>query len=331
MLSRVASSVYWLNRYMERAENYSRFVDVNQQLMMDLDVDAVSQWMPLVYTTGDHELFQKKYGSPTPRNVILFLTFDQDNPNSIYSCLVRARENARTIRENISQSMWETLNEFYLEVKYIRSEFLKNSLDENISLDMPLASSYGDNLFDFFKLIRRNCQTFYGMTDSTINHDDVYHFAKIGRNLERADKSTRILDMKYFILLPNSQEVGSTLDLIQWLSVLKSASAQEMYNKIYPKIVPLNIAEFIIQNPQFPRSIHFCLEEIRESIDKVSGLGMQDYSEESPNRQVNKVLKDVAGANMVSVFQSGFHEYIDGLQSQLNDLGNSIQKRFFET
>jgi uncharacterized alpha-E superfamily protein len=331
MLSRVASSVYWLNRYIERAENYSRFVDVNQQLMMDLDVDAVSQWMPLVFTTGDHELFQKKYSSPTPRNVILFLTFDQDNPNSIYSCLVRARENARTIRENISQSMWETLNEFYLEVKYIRLEFLKNSLDENISLDMPLASSYGENLFDFFKLIRRNCQTFYGMTDSTINHDDVYHFAKIGRNLERADKSTRILDMKYFILLPNSQEVGSTLDLIQWLSVLKSASAQEMYNKIYPKIVPLNIAEFIIQNPQFPRSIYFCLEEIRESIDKVSGLGMQDYSEESPNRQVNKVLKEVAGANMVSVFQSGFHEYIDGLQSQLNDLGNSIQKRFFET
>lgn len=331
MLSRVASSIYWMNRYIERAENYSRFVDVNHQLTMDLDSSHANQWMPLIYTTGDQDLFLKKYSQPTPRNVILFLTFDQENPNSIFSCVALARENARTIRENISQAMWEVLNEFYLEMKEIRNEFKKNHELDEIEFDKPISSNFDDNLFDFFRLIRLNCQTLYGLTDSTINHDDVYHFAKIGRNLERADKSTRILDMKYFILLPNAQkDVGTTIDLIQWLSLLKSASAHEMYNRIYPKVSPLSIAEFLIQNPQFPRSIEFCLEQIRESIDKVSGYGIQDYSEDSPNRIVNQLLKDVSLTNIGSVFQSGFHEYIDSLQEQLNHLGSAIHNRFFE-
>lgn len=322
MLCRVASNVYWLNRYIERAENYSRFIEVNQQLTMDLEGEGSSQWMPLVYTTGDQEMFLNRYNSDSPENVIYFLAFDLENPNSIFSCLTKARENARTIRENISQVMWEILNEFYLEVKRIRKNFQEG---------YEFSVSNGDQFFDFFRLVRFNCQTFYGVTDSTISHDDVYHFAKIGRYLERADKTTRILDMKYFILQPNTKEVESTEDLIQWLSLLKSASAHEMYNRNYPRISPLTIAEFLIQNPEFPRSIYFCMEEVRRSVDLVSGFAPRDYAWDNPNRIVNQILKDLSLANMELVFQSGFHQYLDSLQIRFNEMGTAIHKRFFET
>lgn len=327
MLSRVAGSVYWMSRYIERAENYSRFIDVNHQLMMDLNDEYPNQWMPLVYTTGDQELFIKKYKNPSVGNVISFLTFDTDNPNSIFSCISTARENARTIRENISTTMWEVLNEFYLEVKSIRLDYLKLPPDD-INLTTPFTSYSGKNLSDFFRLVRNNCQMFNGTTDSTINHDDVWHFAMIGRNLERADKTTRILDMKYFILLPVLQDVGSTLDLLQWISLLKSASAHEMYNRIYPRVVPLHIAEFMIQNQQFPRSIRFCLEGIEKNVKKVSS----EDSKSTPNiaqETVIKALKHIDETTMAVVFKDGFHEYIDDVQVHLNEIGNSIHERFF--
>jgi len=332
VLSRVASSIYWLNRYIERAENYARFIEVNHQLAMDIGLGQSDQWMPLIYTTGDDQLFLQRYKSPKVSNVIYFLTFDLENPNSIYSCLARARENARTIRENISQAMWEVLNEFFLEVKRIQSEIVQSNSLDSITLDTPIQTQKGDKLLDFFRFVRLNCFTFYGVTDSTISHDDVYHFANIGRSLERADKSTRILDMKYFILLPHAQdEEESTEDLIQWLYLLKSASAHEMYNKVYNRILPLYIAEFIVQSPEFPRSIYFCVEEIRKSVDIVSGFAPRDYAWDSPNRMVNHVLSEISKVNLEEVFLSGFHEYIDRLQIELNQLGDSIHRRFFET
>ncbi|WCL49345.1 alpha-E domain-containing protein [Leptospira sp. GIMC2001] len=326
MLSRVAGSIYWMNRYIERAENYSRFIDVNHQLMMDLSGSYPNQWMPLVYTTGDHELFVKKYENPSVGNVIQFLTFDTENSNSIFSCLTRARENARTVRENISTTMWEVLNEFYLEVKVIRNDYLKLSPD-SITLDTVFSSSSGKNLSEFFKLVRNKCQMFQGTTDSTISHDDVWHFAMIGRNLERSDKTTRILDMKYFILLPSNTDVGSTLDLLQWISLLKSASAHEMYNRVYPKVIPLHIAEFMIQNPQFPRSILFCLNEIEKGVKKVSGIEIgQEHKSTSIERMVVQEVKETSMAN---VFKDGFHDYLDNLQGRLNSLGASIHDQFF--
>jgi uncharacterized alpha-E superfamily protein len=327
MLSRVAGSVYWMNRYIERAENYSRFIDVNHQLMMDLNDEYPNQWMPLIYTTGDQELFAKKYENPSVGNVIHFLTFDIENPNSIFSCISTARENARTIRENISTTMWEVLNEFYLEVKLIRNDYLKLPPDD-ISLTTPFTSYSGKNLSEFFRLIRNKCQMFNGTTDSTINHDDVWHFAMIGRNLERADKTTRILDMKYFILLPSVHDVGSTLDLLQWISLLKSASAHEMYNRIFPKVVPLHIAEFMIQNPVFPRSIKFCLEGIDKNVMRVSS-GDSKETVNIAHESVLRALKKIDSTTMSLVFKDGFHEYIDQIQIHLNEIGESIHERFF--
>ncbi|AYV57142.1 alpha-E domain-containing protein [Leptospira kmetyi] len=311
MLSRVAESVYWMNRYMERAENYSRFIDVNFQLSLDLNEDVNRQWMPLVFTTGDNELFQKKYSEPSKENVIHFMTFDTENPNSILNCLIRSRENARTIRENISTPMWEVMNEFYLTFKS-----KKHFTDTDLSV-----------LSEFFKSIRNQCLLFYGCQEATIARDEVWYFAQLGRYLERADKTARILDMKYFILLP-SHDVGSNLDLIQWLSLLKSTSAHEMFNRIYQKITPKNIAEFLILDRQFPRAVRFSLRKIFDSLKVLSGTDPDEYSCEAEKR-VGVLLSELSYTSVEEIFNSGMHEYLDKLQLQINGIHDRIDERYF--
>ncbi|MBM9576883.1 alpha-E domain-containing protein [Leptospira sp. 201903070] len=311
MLSRVAESVYWMNRYMERAENYSRFIDVNFQLSLDLNEDVNRQWMPLVFTTGDNELFQKKFEEASKENVIHFMTFETDNPNSIINCLVRARENARTIRENISTPMWEVINEFYLNFKS-----KKHFSDTDLSA-----------LGEFFKTIRNQCLLFYGCQEATISQDEVWYFAQLGRFLERADKTARILDMKYFILLP-SHDVGSNLDLLQWLSLLKSTSAHEMFNRMYQKITPKNIAEFLILDRQFPRAVRFSLRKIFESLKLLSGTDMDEYSCEAEKR-VGVLLSELSYTSVDEIFSSGMHEYLDRLQLQINGIHDRIDERYF--
>src|SRR5688572_420860 len=212
MLSRVADSIYWMNRYIERAENYARFIDVNFNLTLDLPYGMTEQWRPLLFTTADHELFEHRYGEATKENVIRFLTFDLENSNSILSCLAKARENARTMRDVISSEMWEQLNTFYLGIRNSKATQVWNLT----------------NQMNFFHEIRRGCALFYGIADATIMHSESWHFGNLGRYMERADKTTRILDMKYYILLPKVEDVGSPIDLVQWTAVLKSASALEM-------------------------------------------------------------------------------------------------------
>ncbi|MCZ8154922.1 MAG: alpha-E domain-containing protein [Leptospira sp.] len=322
MLSRVAESVFWLNRYIERAENYSRFIDVNHQLSLDLNHDFPNQWLPLVYTTGDADEYNKKYSEVNPANVIKFMTFDEENPNSIYNCLSRARENARTIRENISTAMWEVLNEFYLSVKDYRKTYMDNpeTRGDGISSDLS----------EFLSSVRRNCHSFYGCSDATIAHDEVWNFSLLGRFLERADKTTRILDMKYFILLPSVQDVGSTLDLLQWLSLLKSASAHEMYNRVYKKVHPNDIAEFLILNDTLPRSIVFCLQEIEESLDKISGT-KEGLPKNEAQIATSKYLTSLRAESIESIFDKGLHEYLDLIQIELNQIGEKIVERFFKS
>jgi len=322
MLSRVAESVYWLNRYVERAENYSRFIDVNHQLSLDLSEEFTNQWMPLVYTTGDADLFAEKYSKASSSNVIQFMTFDEENPSSIYSCLKFARENARTIRENISTSMWESLNGFYLYVQDARNKLSKER-DENFT-------GLSVSLSEFLSEVRKNAQSFYGCSDASISHDEVWNFSLLGRFLERADKTTRILDMKYFILLPSVQDVGSTLDLLQWLSLLKSASAHEMYNRNYKRVHPKDIAEFLILDSKFPRSIVFCLEEISASLDLVSGQ-KEGLPKNPAQEAVDKYLSSLKSKSIDSIFDKGLHEFLDDIQIELNTIGIKISERFFRS
>ena len=184
MLSRVADSIYWMSRYIERAENVARFVDVNHHLMLDLPAGVPRQWEPLVITAGGAEDFAARYREPSQENVIQFLTFDSENPNSILSSLRAARENARSVREIIPAIMWEELNEFCL---YVEAEAAKT---EN-----------RDFSYDFFRHVKRAGHLLEGVTNATLSRGEAWHFSRTGRLLERADKTTRIVDVKYFMLL----------------------------------------------------------------------------------------------------------------------------------
>ena len=170
MLSRVADSIFWMSRYIERAENVARFVDVNLNLTLDLGVEGGEQWAPLVYTTGDHARFEELHGRPTQQNVIQFLSFDEQNPNSILSCLRAARENARTVREMISSAMWEEVNKFYL---MVRSEAAGR-----LAVEAP---------YDFFNQIKMSSHLLQGVTDATMSRGEPWHFGRMGRLVERAD------------------------------------------------------------------------------------------------------------------------------------------------
>lgn len=196
MLSRVAESIYWMSRYVERAENVARFVDTNFNLMLDAQVIG-EQWEPLVNTTGDHEDFTKRYGTATQENVIRFLIFDTENLNSVFSCVRAARENARSIREIISSEMWEQINTFYLMVRNAAG-----------------ATGY-ERSPEFYNAVKEASHLFDGITDATMTHNEAWHFMQLGRLMERADKTSRMLDVKYYILLRSASDVGSPIDEVQ--------------------------------------------------------------------------------------------------------------------
>jgi uncharacterized alpha-E superfamily protein len=310
MLSRVADSIYWMSRYIERAENVARFVDVNLRLMLDLPGGSVQQWQPLVDITGDTEPFATRYGEATQRNVIQFLTFDTDNVNSILSCFRAARENARSVREIISSEMWEQLNESYLMVS------------------AAAGSSYPTDSQDLFASVKSASQMFAGVTDATMTHGEGWHFCRLGRKLERADKTSRILDVKYFLLLPAVHDVGTTVDDVQWAAVLRSASAFEMYRKKHGRIAPSRIGQFLLLDREFPRAIHYCLIAARESVHAISGTPAGMFR--SPVEQLLGLLcSELAYAQIDDIIAAGLHEYLDELQTRMNLVGHHIHETFF--
>jgi uncharacterized alpha-E superfamily protein len=310
MLSRVADSIYWLNRYVERAENIARFVDVNLNLLMDSPVGVEQQWEPLVKTTGDLALFKERYGTATADHVVQFLAFDSQYPNSIMSCLQAARENARSVREIISSETWERVNHFYLMVK-------------EVAQAPPLSQ-----LPSFFAEVKLASHLFSGVMDATMTHNEGWHFGQLGRLLERADKTARILDVKYFILLPSARDVGTALDELQWISLLKSASGYEMYRKCQHRISPNDIAKFLILDRDFPRSLQFCLLEAEKSLCQIT--------ETTPGRWVNpadrtlgKLRSELDFITIDDIIDRGLHEFLDDTQVQLNQVGQDIAETFF--
>ena len=311
MLSRVADSIYWLSRYVERAENVARFIDVNLQLMLDIGAGAAQQWQPLVDTTGDREVFNRRYPEPSQANVIQFLTFDPGNPNSILACLRAARENARSVREIISSDMWLQLNKFYLMVQSAASE------------PRIFRAPY-----DFFHEVKLASQSFDGITDATMSHAEAWNFARLGRMLERADKTSRILDVKYFILLPSADQVGSAVDDIQWAAVLRSASAFEMYRKRHGRISPRGVVDFLLLDPQFPRAIRFCLLAARDSFHAISGTPSGTFRH-PPEKLLGQLCADLAYVSVDDIIDRGPHEYFDELQTKMNHLGMGIFETFF--
>lgn len=310
MLSRVADSIYWLNRYVERAENIARFVDVNLNLLLDSPIGTEQQWEPIVRTTGDLELFRDRYGEANAENVIQFLTFDSDYSNSILSCLQAARENARSVREIISSEMWEQVNSFYLMVK--------ESSQQQQLFQLP----------SFFAEVKMASHLFTGITDATMSHNEGWHFGRVGRLLERADKTARILDVKYFILLPSPTDVGTALDELQWIALLKSASGYEMYRKCQRRIAPQDVAKFLILDQEFPRSIRFCLLQAEQSLHEVTGISSRTWNNLA-ERMLGRLRAEFDFITIEEVVQNGLHEFLEDFQTQLNTVGEKIFETFF--
>ncbi len=325
MLSRVAESIYWLNRYVERADNVARFVDVNLNLMLDSHTDIGQQWEPLVVTTGDLPLFQERYGEATAENVIQFLSFDKDCPNSIVSCLQAARENARSIRQFISREMWQQVNGFYFMVK---------EAEPGQSLSA---------LHEFFTEVKMASHLFAGVMDATMSHNEGWHFGQMGRMVERVDKTSRILDIKYFMLLPrefayvgsanassSSEDVGNTLDSeIGWMALLKSASAYEMYRKrLQHRITSTGVAEFLILDREFPRSIQFCLLEAEKSLHQITGTPAGTWRSPA-ERSLGRLRSELDYLTIEEIIQNGLHEFLNDLQRQINQVGDKIIETFF--
>ncbi len=309
MLSRVADSVFWVNRYIERAENVARFVDVSQSMSLG----GVPQWAPLVYASGDEKLFQEHYQICDAESVLQFLLFDERNSNSILTCLIRARENARTIREVLSVSLWEAINRFYLRVR------------EAASNPDPILQ----NPANFLERVKRYSHEVIGVTEATMSHGEAWNFAQIGRLIERADKTSRILDVKYFILLPEVAQVGSTLDVLQWSALLESTSALHTYRKRFGRIASRSVAEFLILDPNFPRSMKSCVTAIRASLRQITGnLSGQHVC---PAEQLCEDLQlRLQRVSIHDIIQIGMHEFIDSFQQSLNAIGAAIYHGFFE-
>lgn len=307
MLSRVAASMFWMSRYIERAENIARFIDVNLQLSLDLGDTVEEQWGPLVAVTGDEELFRERYRGSSRQEVMRFLTFDRTYPNSIASCLAIARENARTIRDHISTAMWEALNTFHL---------MMGSEDANrLAEEAPL---------ELYAEIRRASQLFVGVTDGTLSHDDGWHFARIGRMLERADKTTRILDVRYFLLLPNVGDVGTPLDIVQWSALLRSASALDMYRAAHGRLLPQRVAEFLLLDPHFPRAVLHCVDAAWRSVRTITGSSAGRVTNPAEKR-VGRLHSELEFTSIQDIFDEGLHEFIDRIQTRLNDVGTAIE------
>lgn len=312
MLSRVADSIYWMTRYLERTENVARFIDVNLHLMLDIEIQEDQQWRPLVITTGDNMLFDETYGEANQENVVRFLTFDKNNPNSILSTLRIARENARSIKEIISSEMWEQINLFYYKV-----------------LDAEKNGLNADSIYEFCSMVKNENHLFIGITDSTMYHGEGWHFSRLGRLIERADKTSRILDVKYFILLDKPQDIGTPIDNIQWAALLTSASALEMYRKKFHRISPKNIAQFLILDRKFPRAIRYCITNAEKSLHEITGSVLGTFQNEA-ERNIGKLRAQLDYADIDEIINTGLHEYlVDNFQVQLNNVCYAINDTFF--
>ena len=311
MLSRVANSIFWLSRYVERAENIARILDVNIHMTLDLPSSFQEQWAPLIRITADDEIFAEHFGKPTQETVTRFLLFDRDYPNSILSCLRAARARARAIRDAITSEMWEQLNDFY--------HLVNNAYSDPGVLDSP---------HDLLDQIKKESHQFIEIVHALYTHGEGYHFSRLGRSIERADKTSRILDVKYFVILPSVSIVGTPYDGIQWAAVLKSISSLEMYRKKFGRISPGRVVEFLLLDHEFPRSVRFCLGHAEYSLHAITGTPMGTYRNKAEQR-LGQLSSELSYTSSSEIIDSGLHEFLDSLQGKLNELDDAINETFF--
>ncbi len=315
MLSRVADSCFWLSRYIERAETNARILDVNMQLMLDFEDQtshSVQQhWQPVLATLEDQERFSKHHESITPDAVMEFVTFEKKNPHAIISCIGAARENARTVREQISSEMWEQLNRTYL--------YLRDGAARADFLESPI---------DFYRRLVDQLHAFQGTTDATMTHGEGWDFLQLGKYLERADSTSRVLDIKYHILLPSGERVGGDVDITQWMAVLRSCSGMEAYLKVNAgKVSGWKVAEFLILHDEFPRSIRFSIDQLDAALHRISGCERGHFSNEA-ERTCGLLRSNLDYTTISAVFQTGLHQFLDQTQLRLIEVADAIGKTY---
>lgn len=308
MLSRVADALYWMSRYVERAEDITRILTVNFHTLLDAKTEDKEAWRPIISITGDEDLFSRNYEDCNGRNVSEFLLWHPANPNAVTTCITLARENARGVREQISSEMWEHLNRLYFLVRDIKREL----------------SARGP--YEFFDKIRHGSQAFQGITNETMTHGEAYEFIQIGKHLERADKTVRTIDVKYASVNLLREGPESSLQLI---AMLRSCSAFEAFRKIHlSQLSAARVAEFLLFNQQFPRAVAYCLQRTLRSITLMSDDSKHPTRS---HRLLGKICSELNYMDINEVLGPNMHPYLDQLLTKLNQAGDEITRTYFNT
>lgn len=313
MLSRVANSLYWMSRYIERAESIARLVDVNLQLLLDFrnldDATLQAHWMPILQSSGDEELFRKLYPKTTGQTVTDFLVFQPGNANSIYSSIVQARENARMVRDQVTAELWEEINRIYL------------------FLNSPRAKKeWRESPFDFFQTIKSSSLLLQGLTDSTVVRNEGWFFIQVGRYLERADKTSRILDVRHASLPARGVPSGTPTqtDALGWSAVLRSCSAWDAYKALHgAEVQPALVAEFLLLSDDFPRSVRFSVRHLNTALRRISGVADGRFCNDA-EKLAGRLLAEFQFSTAGDIFEIGLHSYIDITQAKLNSIGDAL-------
>lgn len=312
MLSRVANSLYWMARYIERAENIARIVDVNLQLLLDFrnldETRLAKHWLPIVQTTGDDSLFFQLHKKATAQTVTEFLVFQTENPNSIVSSICQARENARMVRDQITVELWEELNRLYW---FVKTPDARQAWKESPS--------------EFFQQIKAGSLQLIGLANATLIRNEGWWFSQAGKFIERADKTSRILDLRAAILPANGapSRVSET-EALEWAAILRSCSAWDAYKSLFgAEVNPRLVAEFLLLNEDFPRSVRFSVSEVDDSLRRISGVAPGRFCNNA-EKLAGRLVAELRFSTIDDIFDRGLHGYLDELQTKLNGIGTAL-------
>lgn len=313
MLSRTADNLYWLARYMERADFVARALEASRRLaaMPKAYGGAESEWLSTLLSAGAADAFSASGRPVDEANVIEFLAFARDNPGSIRNCIEMARTNARAVRTALTVEMWEAINGAYLELK---------------AFETRRAHRSGDDLTHFLEFVKQTSLMYDGGAYRTMLRNDAYWFSRVGLFIERADNTARLLDVKYHVLLPEKELIGGSLDYFQWSTILRAVSAHTAYHWVYrTSMKPWLVADLLILRPEMPRSLISCYESIVRHLDHLARAhGRQGAAQ----RQARSVYGKLQNSTMEAVFQDGLHEFVNSFITDNNQLGSLISEQY---
>ena len=312
MLSRVAHSLFWMNRLIERIDHLARFIDTQLNMRLEVDPEFSDQWLPLIEALGMSSVFFKTHAVANRKTVMAFLIIDKSHGFAMMSMIESAREHARIVREWLSNDAWLQINQLYW--------FFKQ-LSKPETWDV-------EKWFEFFDSIRQSCYMISGIMYDTISDTEASQFAKMGRFLERADNITRFVDIQTYIIPPKGKSNASTLSLIHWGTILKALSAQEMYRREKGSLNQSKIIDFFIQSVTFPRSLRFCIHRAHRSLSLITGED-STHTTILSHRLLGKLKAHLDYSDISSVSED-LPDYLDTLQVQFNTIGNAIHQQFFD-